>query len=334
MMNVMKSIIANGITFALSYMTVFAATVSDVTARQRYPWNGMVDVEFTITGESGVKYDTSFLAKDLVGGTNLPMKTVHKSDGSSAMLTNALAAGTYKWAWSTAADLPKGFSCERVKVEINAIRKDPLYMVVDLSGGPNATKYPVNYLDDVPSGGWTDAYKTSKLVLRRVPKTGHWIGVFEMTQKQWKLVTGKNPSSYKGDIRPVDSISSNWDVSGQETKDGDVKSFLSLINQKTGMSFRYPNGSEWVAIGELYGGGGYDDDRNRTESYDVGMSSANEIGLYDLKGNVCEWVSSGAQIIGSSFGSSPYQYAHWLDAANYGNGAVYSFMGFRIYHGN
>ena len=50
MMNVMKSIIVNGITFALSCMTVFAASVSDVTARQRYPWNGMVDIDYTITG--------------------------------------------------------------------------------------------------------------------------------------------------------------------------------------------------------------------------------------------------------------------------------------------
>ena len=51
-----------------------------VEARQRYPWNGLVDIKFTITGTSGTKYDTSFTAKDVVGGTNITMKTLRKFD--------------------------------------------------------------------------------------------------------------------------------------------------------------------------------------------------------------------------------------------------------------
>ena len=42
------------------------------------------------------------------------------------------------------------------------------YVVIDLSGGANATSYPVSYLSNVPSGGWTDEYKTTKLVLRKI----------------------------------------------------------------------------------------------------------------------------------------------------------------------
>jgi hypothetical protein len=53
-----------------------------VEARQRYPWSGLVDLKFTITGESGTKYDSSFIAKDMVGGTNISMKTIRKSDGT------------------------------------------------------------------------------------------------------------------------------------------------------------------------------------------------------------------------------------------------------------
>ena len=45
---------------------------------------------------------------------------------------------------------------------------DWLYMVVDLSDGPTAKNYPISYLPDVPEGGWTDEYKTTKLVLRRI----------------------------------------------------------------------------------------------------------------------------------------------------------------------
>jgi hypothetical protein len=50
-------------------VSAVAATEPGITveARQRYPWNGLVDLKFTITGESGTKYDTSFVAKDMVG---------------------------------------------------------------------------------------------------------------------------------------------------------------------------------------------------------------------------------------------------------------------------
>ena len=50
-----------------------------VYAQQRYPWNGLVDLHFTITGASGTKYDTSFTAKDMVGTTNITMRTIRKS---------------------------------------------------------------------------------------------------------------------------------------------------------------------------------------------------------------------------------------------------------------
>ena len=78
-----------------------------VSARQRYPWNGLVDLHFTITGESGTKYDTSFTAKDMVGNTNITMKTIRKSNGVAAKATEQLLPGNYKWVWDAAADLPK-----------------------------------------------------------------------------------------------------------------------------------------------------------------------------------------------------------------------------------
>ena len=49
-----------------------------------------------------------------------------------------------------------------------ALATSNLYMVIDLSGGPSAASYPVSYFDGVPDGGWTDEYKTTKLVLRRI----------------------------------------------------------------------------------------------------------------------------------------------------------------------
>ncbi|MDD3952550.1 MAG: InlB B-repeat-containing protein, partial [Lentisphaeria bacterium] len=111
------------------------------------------------------------------------------------------------------------------------------YLVIDLSGGPSARSYPIDILTAPPAGGWTDEYKTTKLVLRRIPagtfmmgsptgelgrlgsETQHqvtltqdfYIGVFEITQKQWALVMGTWPSGFRNaayrDTRPVERAS-------------------------------------------------------------------------------------------------------------------------------
>ncbi len=110
------------------------------------------------------------------------------------------------------------------------------YMVIDLSEGPDATSYPVEYYDEVPAGGWTDAYKTTKLVLRRIPAgtfmmgspedelgresnemqrevmltQDFYMGVFPVTQKQWERVMGDWPSYFSNedyrDARPVEQV--------------------------------------------------------------------------------------------------------------------------------
>ena len=154
-----------------------------------------------------------------------------------------------------------------------------LYLVVDLSGGTNAVSYPVSHLDAAPQGGWANEYKTSKLVLRRIdPGTftmgcpiteagynggeavphkvtitnSFYIGVFEVTQKQYELVTGLTPSSYKGDMRPVEDISwnhirgesseFNWPMSNKV----DEVSFIGLLRAKTGIkSFDLPTEARW-----------------------------------------------------------------------------------------
>ena len=96
----------------------FAAESITITARPRYPWNGKVDLRFTIDGTSGTKYDTSFTAKDLVGNTNLTLKTLYKANGTSANAAKEqLLPGTYNWVWNATADCGSGFVCERVQVE-------------------------------------------------------------------------------------------------------------------------------------------------------------------------------------------------------------------------
>jgi len=163
-MRIVRFTFAFGLMFVCMMASAADPTIS-VTAQQRYPWNGFVDLSFTITGDSGMKFDTSFVAKDLVGGTNFLMKTVYKSNGSSAALTNSLAAGSYKWVWNAAADLPSEFICERVKVvgDIVSEAYKKRYMVVTLSNGS------IQYLREPPAGGWTDnPYKQTKWVFKRI----------------------------------------------------------------------------------------------------------------------------------------------------------------------
>ena len=104
-----------------AYEYYVSCTVEDVSASQRYPWNGLVDVKFKIGGESGAKYNVSLSARDVIGGTNVAMKTVRKKDQSAVNVAGAqIAPGTYNWIWDAAADLPKGWKCDRVTVKVSA----------------------------------------------------------------------------------------------------------------------------------------------------------------------------------------------------------------------
>lgn len=120
--------------FGFAVSAVAAEPGITVEARQRYPWNGLVDIKFTIAGESGTKYDTSFVAKDMVGGTNIAMKTIRKSNGVAAEEKEKLLPGTYNWVWDAVADLLKDFRCERMTVTGTA----------DLSAFPYTVKFNAN----------------------------------------------------------------------------------------------------------------------------------------------------------------------------------------------
>ena len=223
-----------------------------------------------------------------------------------------------------------------------------LYLVVDLSGGTNAVSYPVSYLGAVPNGGWTNEHKTSKLVLRRIDPgsftmgcdisekgyqggeaTPHkvtiekpfYLGVFEVTQKQYELVTGLKPSSYGGDMHPVEHISwneirgssseYNWPASNKV----DEATFIGMIRAKTGIdSFDLPTEARWEyacragTTNALNNGkeltnncSGKDPQLDEVGLYyfnrpnkkgghaTVGSFQPNAWGLYDMHGNVWEW---------------------------------------------
>jgi formylglycine-generating enzyme required for sulfatase activity len=126
----------------------------------------------------------------------------------------------------------------RLTCSAQDIEPSYLYMMVDVSEGPQATAYPVTYLDTEPTDLLTnDACKMSKIVLRRIPAgrfvmgspeneigrdanekqhlvtltQDFYIGVFPVTQGQWKRVMGSNPSFYQNSEKlPVENVS--WEV--------------------------------------------------------------------------------------------------------------------------
>jgi hypothetical protein len=92
--------------------------VTSVSARQRYPWNGLVDVDVTFEGKSGETYRIELSAMDMVGGTNLPVRTAWL-EGAPAAVGNPVdvpSPGTHRLVWNVGADLPAGFVADRVTV--------------------------------------------------------------------------------------------------------------------------------------------------------------------------------------------------------------------------
>ena len=193
------------------------------------------------------------------------------------------------------------------------------YCVIDLSGGPNAAKYPVTYLETEPEGGFnTDEYKTTKLVLKRV-ESGSFImgedqtdeshrvtltkpfymGIFEVTQKQWELVMGSNPSSIRGTAFPVDSVLYNT-IRGTADDMG-ATSFLGRIRTRTGVELNLPLEAQWeyacrAGTGTVYSFGDEADERymgwldvSSLQTHEVGTKRPNPWGFYDMHGNVAEW---------------------------------------------
>ena len=213
--------------------------------QQRYPWNGNFDIDYTIAdmGQYPEDYRLEFsVSAETDAGTKV-FAPSNFFDWAACDLP--VTDGTYRVTWDAAAD-GAVFRSKNVTVTANLVYApvtdaDASYMILDLSGGPAAERYPIKYVaGEIDSSQFNKTvYKTSRLVMKKVPHCSFWmgegsngniastkrhyvtltedffLGLFPVTQAQYLNVCGVQPpvakgyKNYYGDLKPVYDITWN-----------------------------------------------------------------------------------------------------------------------------
>ena len=297
--------------------TAYAAvTVTNVTCQQRYPWNGMVDIDYEIQSDQP---DALFWVYPK-GTDNWLGKRVIMNTLSGDGATNAVGVGKHRMVWDAKTDMPK-YHTKDMQVTLQVIANAAKYLVIDVSNGPTAPFYNLRYSSEPPDLN-DDKCRTDEIWLRLVlPGTfmmggggaqkcqvtltqPYYMAIFEITQKQWENVMGNNPAELKGDWRPVERISYN-DIRGAKlgakwpsSHEVDSDSFMGVIRVKTALLWDLPTEAQWE----------YACRAGTTTDLNIGKD-VEASGWYDSSPNMClvgrHNNNSGENVRGYSGGTAP-----------------------------
>ena len=268
----------------------------------------LVDVSFTFTQAENTPCYIHCFSHDASTYEYIPMCHFTAPDVHS----RTYLPGTYTVTWIASADFGgRTTSNFQVFVRVGAAPITPgEFIVIDVSGGSAATSYPVQHLPWVDYR--LDIYKADKIVLRQLPD-GSYVGVYEVTQKQYQDDTGATPSSFSGNPkRPVEQVSYNDITDSADYTTG----FFKLLRDKAGLAtLDLPESTAWeyaCRAGSAYNYADYTQNRGKgsdattsldtmgwyesncgSRTHDVAAGRmANAWGLYDMHGNVWEWTKT------------------------------------------
>ena len=241
-------------------------------------------VDGVLLGSANGTYDLSF------GTHNVICKASGKKDFSKT-INVTVAGGDRKVECSFAS--PHAFNSETITV--NGVSFD----MIKVEGG--------TFTMGATYEQGSDAESDEKPV-HQVTLSDFYIGETEVTQALWKAVMGTNPSRFNGDNNPVEKVSWN-----------DCQEFIRKLNSLTGRTFRLPTEAEWEYAARggnktkkyKYSGSNNIDnvawysDNSSSKAHPVKMKSPNELGLYDMSGNVWEWCSDWYGIYSTSVQTNP-----------------------------
>ena len=353
-----------------------AATITIDSVTQRWPWNNKVDITYTVSGgqasSAGVYCGLRFSL--VAGGKTYAIEG--SSIGASAESGDGSRQHTATWT------APEGIQTTDASLTATLyttnVPSGNDYMVVDLETGEVCYEGLMNTQDASNSRYNTDVYKSTKMVLRKVPKwleasslpnynstlaamsgyptgdnvnnpyqnkatnwvteCGYYIGIFPVTQSQYKNICGSLPNAVKSAViegnkvenRPVENISWLELRSNQRAEDfaptssippvtSFEGSFFQRLNYRTGCYFDLPtevmyeiacragatnvywSGNEPDASHiwcKENAGEGTDMGGSKGSTVAVGLKSPNAWGLYDMAGNVSQWCLDDSNVSG------------------------------------